>query len=80
MVKLAQALAHVRAGRWEDAHQIAQSDDSPRGAWLHCILHIQEGDLPNAQYWYRRAGRSFPGGDALDDELARFEAELTAAG
>jgi hypothetical protein len=26
-------------------------------AWVHAYLHRVEGDLENARYWYRRAGR-----------------------
>ena len=26
-------------------------------AWVHAYLHRKEGDLANAAYWYRRAGR-----------------------
>jgi hypothetical protein len=27
-------------------------------AWVHAHLHRAEGDLPNARYWYRQAGKS----------------------
>jgi hypothetical protein len=39
------------------------------GAWLHGIVHTLEGDLDNARYWCRRAGRAFPGPDAVREEL-----------
>ena len=29
-------------------------------AALHAYLHRKEGDLSNAGYWYRRAGRRMP--------------------
>ena len=29
----------------------------PTGSWVHAYLHRKEGDLCNAGYWYRRAGR-----------------------
>lgn len=73
---LREALLCTRAGRWDEAHTLAQSDESPLGAWLHGILHIQEGDLDNAAYWYGRARRDFGGRGTVDEELARFEAEL----
>lgn len=76
MADLRQALAHMRAGRWDEAHALVQSDDSLPAAWLHGILHIQEGDLVNARYWYGRAGRDFGGRGTVEDELARFEAGL----
>ena len=78
MVDLQRALDQVRAGHWEQAHNIVQVDESSMGAWLHGILHLQEGDLDNARYWYGRARRSFPEPVTLLDELARFEAELRA--
>lgn len=69
-------LAHLRAGRWNDAHQLVQSDDSPLSAWLHGILHFQEGDLEDAEYWYGLANRHFRSRGTLEEELARFEAAL----
>jgi Tfp pilus assembly protein PilF len=54
---LEQALAHLEAGDWDGAHKIVQDDPSPEAAWVHAHLHRIEGDLSNARYWYRRAGR-----------------------
>ena len=73
---LRQALLHIRAGRWDEAHTLVQSDESQRAAWLHGILHIQEGDLGNAEYWYGQAKRDFSSRGTLEEELDRFEAEL----
>ena len=47
-------------GDWDAAHDIAQDMGSTDGSWLHGFLHRREGDLPNADYWYRRAGRRRP--------------------
>jgi hypothetical protein len=45
-------------GDWDKAHACAQQDEeSPEGTWVHAYLHRKEGDLSNAAYWYRRAGR-----------------------
>jgi hypothetical protein len=44
-------------GDWTKAHESAQQDEGPAGAWVHAYLHRKEGDLPNARYWYRRAGK-----------------------
>ena len=45
-------------GDWEKAHAIVQNDDSELGCWAHGIVHLLEGDLGNARYWYRaRASR-----------------------
>ncbi|NMJ42269.1 hypothetical protein GWK16_13530 [Roseomonas sp. JC162] len=48
-------------GDWARAHEIAQSVETADGSWVHAYLHRKEGDLGNADYWYRRAGRRRPG-------------------
>jgi len=73
---LRQVLVHQRAGRWTEAHNLVQSDNSELAAWLHGILHIQEGDLEDAEYWYGKADRHFRSRGSLDEELQRFEAAL----
>jgi hypothetical protein len=45
-------------GEWECAHDIAQDIHSAEGSWIHAYLHRKEGDLPNARYWYRQAGKN----------------------
>ena len=52
------ALWHEAHGDWERAHTIAQDIDTPDAGWVHAYLHRKEGDTSNADYWYRRAGRS----------------------
>jgi len=79
MNHLRQVLAQMRSGHWSEAHNLVQSDDSELAAWLHGILHIQEGDLEDAEYWYGKAGRNFRARGTLDEELNRFEAELKAS-
>ena len=60
--QLKQALEHLQRGDWRAAHEIVQRDeDSPLACWAHGIVHIMEGDLPNARYWYGQAKRAFPG-------------------
>jgi hypothetical protein len=54
---LQRALWHEAKGDWALAHELAQAVDDPDGAWVHAFLHRVEGDLANASYWYRRAGR-----------------------
>ncbi len=44
-------------GDWEKAHESAQNDEGPEGAWVHAYLHPKEGDKGNAAYWYARAGK-----------------------
>lgn len=58
-------------GKWDAAHQIAQDIDDKTGAWIHAYLHRKEGDLPNAGYWYRRAGQPIASG-SLDEEWTRI--------
>ncbi len=53
----ARALWFTRRGDWEAAHAIAQDLDTPLGAWIHGLLHLIEGDLGNARYWFAQAGR-----------------------
>ena len=44
-------------GDWTKAHESAQQDEGPAGAWVHAYLHRKEGDQGNAAYWYGRAGK-----------------------
>jgi hypothetical protein len=52
---------------WAAAHAAAQDGEDAESAWVHAYLHRKEGDLSNAGYWYRRAGRVMPAG-TLDEE------------
>ncbi|MGB3851034.1 MAG: hypothetical protein WA958_13770 [Tunicatimonas sp.] len=45
---------------WDQAHDYAQRQTDSASAWVHAYLHRKEGDLPNANYWYVRAGRTLP--------------------
>jgi hypothetical protein len=60
----------LAAGNWQRAHEIVQNEKSTLAAWLHGIVHILEGDLKNAQGWYRRAEREFPDPATVQDEIA----------
>lgn len=73
---LAQALDHLAAGEWQRAHEIVQEEKSTLGSWLHGIVHTIEGDLDNAQYWYRKAKREFPGAAAVQQEIAAARRSL----
>jgi hypothetical protein len=74
-----EALWHAGRGDWERAHRIAMSAKSRDAAWVHALLHRQEGDLDNARYWYRQAKRPEHGG-TLDEEWAAIAADLLARG
>ena len=54
---LLEALWWDARGDWERAHRVAQGIETAEGAWVHAYLHRVEGDLGNAGYWYRRAGK-----------------------
>jgi hypothetical protein len=54
-------------GDWDRAHESAQQDEGSAGSWVHAYLHRKEGDLGNAGYWYRRAGKS-PARGPLEEE------------
>jgi hypothetical protein len=72
---LAEALAHLERGDWQAAHAIVQRDeDSPLACWAHGIVHIMEGDLPNARYWYREAKRPFPEAPSAAAEISALRA------
>ena len=67
---LVRAVELLETGAWKQAHEIVQKQESATAAWLHGIVHTLEGDLDNAQYWYRRAERPFSGASAVSEELA----------
>lgn len=54
-------------GDWTRAHESAQEDESPAGAWVHAYLHRKEGDASNAAYWYRQAGKPVAKGPFEDE-------------
>lgn len=72
------ALWYDANGDWAQAHSTAQEDQSADGAWVHAYLHRVEGDLSNAAYWYRRAGKPVAQGE-LSGEWAALATALLAA-
>jgi hypothetical protein len=64
------ALRRLAEGDWDGAHKIVQDDPSPEAAWVHAHLHRVEGDLGNAGYWYRRAGKPVVTGDLAAERRA----------
>jgi hypothetical protein len=67
----ARAVWHGLRGEWERAHAIVQALESADAAWVHAWLHRVEGDLGNARYWYRRAGRSVARGATESEGQAK---------
>jgi hypothetical protein len=64
-----EALWWAAKGDWDKAHKIVMDDEGREAAWVHAYLHRVEGDLPNAGYWYRTAGKPVATG-ALEAEWA----------
>jgi hypothetical protein len=66
-----QALWWAARDDWTRAHDIVMAHEGDHNCdWVHAYLHRVEGDLPNANWWYRQAKRA-----AADGPLA---AEWTA--
>ena len=66
-------------GDWNRAHEAAQAGEDADSAWAHAYLHRKEGDLANAGYWYRRAGKPVARG-ALEQEWSAIALVLLQAG
>lgn len=63
------ALWWAKKGEWDKAHGLVQDETGAEAAWVHAYLHRAEGDLGNAQYWYRQARKPVASGE-LDSEWA----------
>ena len=72
--KLMEALSLLERGDWQQAHAIVQEHKTESACWLHGIVHVLEGDLDNARYWYERAKRTFS--SDVRSELAAVRAAL----
>jgi hypothetical protein len=69
--ELLEAVRCAGEGDWHAAHEIVQRHEGDaRADWIHAVLHRIEGDLGNAEYWYRRCGE-------LAERSASPQAELT---
>ena len=62
-----QSLWYDAKGDWNKAHEMIQNIEDKTAAWIHAYLHRREGDIGNADYWYRRAGKSRPD-NSLENE------------
>ncbi|RCH55162.1 hypothetical protein DJ568_08210 [Mucilaginibacter hurinus] len=47
-------------GDWDRAHAEVDQLSDRQAAWVHAYLHRKEGDIWNADYWYKQAGRQRP--------------------
>jgi len=73
------ALWWAAKGGWDAAHKLVQDDATADAAWVHAYLHRVEGDLGNAGYWYRRAGKPVATG-SLESEWERIASALLGSG
>jgi len=62
-----QSLWYDAKGDWNEAHSIIQDIEDKTAAWIQAYLHRKEGDIGNADYWYRRASKTRPA-ISLQDE------------
>ena len=72
------ALWHIGRDQWGRAHALIQTHGDSNSCWIHAHLHRIDGDLPNAAYWYSRAGRGMPKSD-LKTEWDQIVTALLAA-
>lgn len=69
------ALWHDAKGDWTTAHSSIDSTEERDAYWVHAYLHRKEGDIWNADYWYRRAGKTRPS-VTIDEEWAAIAKAL----
>ena len=63
---------------WDKADKIVMDEAGKDCAWVHAYLHRVEGDLENAGYWYRQAGKPAASG-ALEAEYEAIAQTLLSA-
>jgi hypothetical protein len=64
---------------WDQAHKLVQDESTADAAWVHAYLHRVEGDVGNASYWYRQAGKPVETG-TLETEWERISSSLLGSG
>jgi hypothetical protein len=69
------ALWWAARGGWDAAHRLVQDEATADAAWVHAYLHRVEGDLGNAGYWYRQAGKPVAAGP-LETEWEAIASKL----
>lgn len=62
-------------GSWQQAHAEVDHLNDQASAWVHAYLHRKEGDIWNADYWYRRTGKTRPD-ISLDEEWEQLVLEF----
>lgn len=69
------ALWYDGKGDWQAAHDQVDHLEDLTACWVHAYLHRKEGDLWNADYWYRKARKTRPN-VSLDEEWRQIVAAL----
>lgn len=76
--ELLRAVELALAGEWDAAHNLVQKyEGDATAAWIHAVLHKQEGDLGNARYWYHHADRINQINAEPGAELEKIRLELS---
>ena len=70
------ALWHTKADNWETAHNIAQEIHNTNGSWIHALLHLIEGDVGNAGYWFRQARKPVRSTSEIDSLWREIAEEI----
>lgn len=70
------ALWYDAKGNWDTAHKLIQDIEDKNASRVHAYLHRKEGDIANADYWYRRAGKNRPA-VTLEEEWKEMVAAFT---
>ncbi|AYL97991.1 hypothetical protein [Mucilaginibacter celer] len=70
-----QALWYDGKGDWHQAHAQVDHLSDRQSAWVHAYLHRKEGDIWNADYWYKQARQTRPD-ISLDEEWEQLVAEF----
>jgi hypothetical protein len=73
-----QALWWDAKGDWHKAHSLVDDLEDNTGCWVHAYLHRKEGDISNADYWYRNAHKQRPA-VSLEEEWKTIVTELLTA-
>jgi len=73
--ELIEAFELIDEENFEEAHIVLKHNDSPEAAWLRAFLYRRDGDEWNANYWYDKAGRTYPS-YGLATELEEIKALL----
>lgn len=55
-----EAMWYDAIGDWQKAHDLVDGPSDQLSAKVHAYLHRKEGDLWNADYWYRKSGETRP--------------------